>query len=222
MWKRIWRSGKRFKLLDILRLPTAPRSRMPIDRDDYEYDVFFSYKRDPLVQDWVAKVVGRLRYWLSQELGGKPSNIFWDSDGIDIGDRWPDVLRSAMKRSRCLVALWSPMYFQSGWCVSEWTSFRERERQLGLATHGLIAPVRYHDGEHFPREAQAVQWIDFAPYASTVKAFWETSHAVEFETRIKELAKSVASIVRRAPEYDEWPVVEAAPAPPGHVDLRRL
>jgi hypothetical protein len=121
-----------------------------------------------------------------------------------------------------MVCLWSPAYFQSRWCVSEWESFRERERILNLPNHGLIAPIRYHDGEHFPEAAQNVQWADFAPYAYTNKAFWDTEPAVEFEKHIKDFAKSVASIVRRAPGFQEWPVVEAEPAVRAHVDLRRL
>lgn len=112
--------------------------------------------------------------------------------------------------------------FQSRWCVSEWESFRERERILDLTDHGLIAPARYHDGEHFPEAARQIQCADFAPYTSTLKAFWDTSHAVEFENRIKDFAKSVALIVRRAPDFQEWPVVDAEPAAPAHVDLRRL
>jgi hypothetical protein len=195
---------------------------MPADYHDYRYDVFFSYRRDALTQDWVATVVGRLRFWLRQELADDRSEIFWDYDGIDVGDQWPDALRVALRRSKCMVGLWSPTYFQSRWCVSEWESFRERERILNLKDHGLIAPARYHDGEHFPEAARRVQWADFAPYTSTLKAFWETSHAVEFEDRIKDFAKSVALVVRRAPRFQDWPVVEAEPPKPAHVELRRL
>ena len=27
-----------------------------------------------------------------------------------------------------MVSVWSPLYFQSSWCVSEWKSFLEREK----------------------------------------------------------------------------------------------
>ena len=37
---------------------------MPGDNEDYKYDVFFSYRRDPLIQDWVAKVVSKLKFGL--------------------------------------------------------------------------------------------------------------------------------------------------------------
>jgi hypothetical protein len=95
----------------------------------------------------------RLQFWLMQELGGREPKLFVDEDNIETGDRWPDSLRDALKASRCMVCVWSPSYFQSSWCVSEWRRFLARERRLNLHSHGLIAPLRFHDGEHFPEEA---------------------------------------------------------------------
>jgi hypothetical protein len=77
---------------------------------DYRYDVFFCYRRDSLTQDWVATVVATLRFWLRQELADDRSDIFWDYDGIDVGDRWPEALRVALRTSKCMVGLWSPTY----------------------------------------------------------------------------------------------------------------
>jgi hypothetical protein len=194
---------------------------MPIS--DYKYDVFFSYRRDKLVQGWITEVVSRLRFWLTQELSVPEATLFCDQDSIEVGDRWPESLRSALASSRCMVAIWSPSYFQSAWCVSEWRSFLAREKQLSLSAHGLIAPVRYHDGEHFPVEASQVQWADFSEYTSTIAAFWNTSRAVEFEDRIKEFAGSVAALVRKAPAFrTDWPIVDAQPSLPPAVALRRL
>jgi hypothetical protein len=55
----------------------------------------------------------------------------------------------------------------------------------GLASHGLIAPLRFHDGEHFPLEAQAVQQMDVSPYTSTLQAFWTSPKALELEDSLK-------------------------------------
>ena len=60
--------------------------------DDYQYDVFFSYRRDPLIQDWIMEVVTRLRFRLTQDLGGDQARIFWDRD-IEVGDIWPEAAR---------------------------------------------------------------------------------------------------------------------------------
>jgi len=43
---------------------------------DYEYDVFFSYKRYSLTREWTMGVYTRLQHWLTEELGGRPAKIF--------------------------------------------------------------------------------------------------------------------------------------------------
>lgn len=150
--------------------------------DDYQYDVFFSYRRDPLIQDWIMEVVTRLRFRLTQDLGGDQARIFWDRD-IEVGDIWPEKLRDAVQKSKCLVPVWSPSYFQSAWCLSEWQSFLAREKRFAVSPR-LIAPVKYHDGEHFPEEARRVQWDDFSPYTATVRSFWDRRSILMTELRI--------------------------------------
>lgn len=190
---------------------------------DYEYDVFFSYRRNRLIEDWIVQVAGRIEFWLSQELGGTPASVFFDRESIETGDRWPNRLRDAVRSSRCLVCIWCPSYFQSSWCVSEWRSFRAREERLGLAAHGLIVPAKFHDGEYFPREATDIQFADFAKYAATIPAFWQSQRAVEFEDLLRPFAHSVAAAVRRAPAFSpDWPIVEAEPYREPVVQLRRL
>jgi hypothetical protein len=189
---------------------------------DYEYDVFFSYKRHNLTLEWTRSVHRRLQFWLSQEVG-REAKLFVDEDCIETGERWPERLRESLKQSRCMVAVWSPMYFQSDWCVSEWRSFLEREKRLSMVSHGLIAPVRFHDGEHFPQEAREVQWTDVAQYTSTLPAFWASPRALDLEDKLKELAQSVAKIIRSAPPFaPDWPIVEAPAAGSEKIELARL
>jgi len=191
---------------------------------DYEYDVFFSYRRHKLILSWIAEFESRLKFWLSQELGGKEAKIFLDYECIEIGEKWPETLRTAVASSRCLVCIWSPTYFQSSWCISEWRSFLAREQKIGLESHGLVAPIRFHDGEHFPEEAKKVQYADFADFTSTSPAFWQTQRAVDCESLLKNFAPSVANLVKRVPPFQpDWPVVEA-PAIESSiaVPLRRL
>jgi hypothetical protein len=189
---------------------------------DYEYDVFFSYKRHSLTLEWTREVHKRLQFWLTQEIG-RETNLFVDEDCIEAGERWPARLRESLKASRCLVCLWSPAYFQSAWCMSEWRSFRERENRLAMVSHGLIVPIRFHDGDHFPQEARDIQWIDVAPYAYTVPAFWSSPRALELEDKLKELAQAVASIIRVAPPFvTDWPIVDAPAAGGGKIELARL
>lgn len=188
---------------------------------DYLHDVFLSYKRHSLTLEWTRRVHQQLRFWLTEELG-RDAGFFIDEDSIETGERWPERLREGLLRSRCMVSIWSPSYFNSDWCMSEWRSFRAREDRLGLKSHGLIAPVRFGDGEFFPEEAQKVQWIDVAPYTSLLPAFWESSRALELEDRVKELARDVAKIVRKAPPFEDWPIIEAPGLALAKIGLAKL
>jgi TIR domain len=190
---------------------------------DYRYDVFFSYKRRDLSLVWTRQVWRRIEFWLTEELGGRKAEMFVDEECIESGDRWPEKLKEAVAVSRCMVCIWAPSYFQSGWCVSEWQSFRKREKILGLKSHGLIAPLRFHDGEHFPEEARSVQWMDVAPYAITLPSFWETTKVVDLEEKLKPFVAAVANIVRQAPPFrQDWPIVEYDASPVPHIALGRL
>jgi hypothetical protein len=123
--------------------------------------------------------------------------------------RWRQKLADALKHSRCIVCVWSPLYFQSKYCVSELMTFVQREE---LAGRDLVMPASYFDGETFPAIATARQFVDFSKFASTMPSFWETANAVEFEDqRLKPFARDLAVLIRGAPAYDEaFPVVEAA------------
>ena len=189
---------------------------------DYEYDVFFSYKRHDQTAEWTRRIQELLRLWLSQEMGA-PMKMFVDVNTIEVGEKWPETIKLGLQRSKCMVGVWSPLYFQSPWCVSEWRSFLAREKTLDLDSHGLIAPIRFHDGDSFPHEARQVQSLDFTPYASALPAFWSSPRSLDLEDQIKILAKSVAKILDRAPPFNaEWPVIETAGDAPPKIPLGRL
>jgi hypothetical protein len=193
---------------------------MPLD---YEYDVFFSYKRHRLTLDWMSGVHKRLQLWLQEEIPDREVKVFVDEDNIETGDCWPEKLKDALKLSRCMVCVWSPSYFRSSWCVSEWMSFLEREKRIKVRSHGLIAPIKFHDGEHFRVEAQNVQWTDVAPYTSSVPAFWTSQRAIELEDALKALAHSVSGILKGAPPFEpDWPIVEATALEAHRIRLARL
>jgi len=187
--------------------------------DDYEYDVFFSYKRHDLTRNWTKKVHELFRFWLTQELGKPDLRMFFDEESIETGQPWPLVLSEALKHSRCMVCIWSPLYFQSSWCLTEWRSFLERERLAELPRYGLIAPMRFHDGEQYPEEAKNTQSVDVTRFATTLPGFWDTSRAIELEEQLKNLAIAVARMIAGAPAFrPSWPIVSTEP----HVPLPQI
>src|SRR5215469_10892777 len=123
----------------------------------YTYEVFFSYKRDPESDDWHKTVKEKLRFWVKQELNQLDVPFFFDTEDIRTGARWQAKIASALTSSKTIVCVWSPLYFQSQWCLSEWRTFAKRET---LCKKDLIAPASYHDGKYFPAEATAKQILD--------------------------------------------------------------
>lgn len=162
---------------------------------------------------WIRQVVRHLQYALTQELGGREARIFIDEQ-IEAGQVWPRELQHAAKASKCMIGIWTPEYFRSAWCLSEWKSFEARERHLAGA-FDLIAPLKYCDGVHFPAEARRRQWVDVEEYTSNLPAFWDTPDAVKLETELKRFAVQVANRITAAPPFDpEWPAI----VEPGQTD----
>lgn len=183
------------------------RVHLEIVRMAYEWDVFFSYKRDKESNDWHQRVMQKVAYWCSQELG-RDAKFFFDTESIPIGKQWPATLKNGLLNSRCLLCVWSPMYFRSEWCVSEWLTFVQREALIGTP---LIAPASYFDGSTFPERAKNTQCIDFSPFASTMPRFWDTECAVDFEPVLRKFAQALANLIKSAPDHDDFPIYEAKP-----------
>jgi hypothetical protein len=193
------------KKLETLQTAEGGREGGPIE---YQFDAFFSYKRDRESDDWHEHVKSTLAFWLRQELEKQDVRIFFDREDIRTGMRWRKKLADALKGSRCIVCVWSPLYFQSQWCVSEWMTFVERER---LVNRELVMPAAYFDGETFPDAAKARQFLDFSEFASTMPRFWQTESAVRFEEeKLRPFARDLAELIRSAPPYnDQFPIVES-------------
>lgn len=176
----------------------------------YEYDVFLSYPRKGYSGDWVRNhfhdaLVG----FLDQEMAEAPRVYFDEDQGL--GVNWPENVRRALLRSKILVAVWSPPYFRSEWCMSEWHSMRAREEKLGIAnaavTQGLVVPIVSADGQTFPLDARSTQWLDMSQWSFPCAEFRRTVEYVEFQRQMREFAAELAELIADAPDWsDDWPV----------------
>src|SRR5271166_2721303 len=129
---------------------------------DYEFDIFFSYKRNETSNPWHTGLKDSLAHWVSEELDGKHVSIFFDLEDISVGSRWKAKIINGLCCSKCLVAVWSPDYFRSRYCVAEWLTFDMRSK---ITQRDLIAPASRHDGQNFPIDARALQIAKFNEYA---------------------------------------------------------
>jgi hypothetical protein len=187
----------------------------------YEYDVFLSYSRKPPVGDWVRNhFFPLLEMWLPQQLPYQ-AKVFIDEEmGEEPGVQWPGRLRRALLGSKCLVAVWSPSYFRSGWCVAEWKTMEAREQQLGIGPGAdpsrLVVPVRFNDGEHFPDDATTRQWKDLSRWNIPHPHYKDTIEYIEFDRQMQDLTRDIAVLVQSAPAWEDgWPVLlpPSQPAP---------
>ena len=174
----------------------------------YEHDVFLSYSHQ--FKEWVEECfLPEFRHLLCEALNRPDSTVFFDRDGIHAGDAWPERLKRALATSRCLVSVWSPLYFHSDRRMRELSIMLCRENQLGYRTlerpDGLILPVRVNDGKYFPTYAAGIQWFDCERFARSPGVFKKSEKYLEFQDQMTTWIEQVAAAVNNAPAWNaEW------------------
>ena len=172
---------------------------------DYEHDVFISYRRLPIIQDWLGQnefFHQLLVSYLALELQRTP-RIFRDQVNLKAGDNWPRELEKALLKSRCLVPVATGDYFSSAWCTAEFEAFQDR---AGIYQKALIVPVQWHDWEPSPAAAAAIQLADFRDVA-VVGIRDDSQLRVPFQKQMKTYCASLARKIEQAPPFDpSWTV----------------
>ncbi|SBW21443.1 hypothetical protein FDG2_2009 [Candidatus Protofrankia californiensis] len=193
----------------------------------YQFDVFLSYRRAGTVLPWVHNHFHRMLVkCLTDELERRPK-IFIDVDGVEVGDHWPDTLAQAHSRSRLLVAVWTPSYFGSHWCVAEWRSMQHREAMFDLSTAPdacrLVYPIRLKDGTRFPSDAKKTQQQDMKEWNVSSPAFEQTPAYAGFEKQVGTVAEELAAKLELVPDWrPDFPVLRPDPEPLHRADVPRL
>lgn len=109
---------------------------------DYEYDLFISYQAGGVLDEWTVDFVNDLKDWLSIELNKDPL-VFLDTMNIAAGDNTTNHIKCAIKKSKIMVAILTPAYFTSSYCMQEWSIFEAREQ---IMNKPLIVPVLVRGG----------------------------------------------------------------------------
>ena len=193
----------------------------------YEFDVFLSYPRAGQVGPWVHNhFLPVLRNCLDVHLAYEP-RIFVDS-AQPTGVKWPENIKEALLRSRLMVAVWTPPYFRSDWCLAEWFSMLERENWLAQngskPKRGLVYPVVYSDGKHFDPRAQATQYRrDLSAFTYPYPGFKDSAAYLQFHDAIMTMAQEIEDHLGEIPAWQpDWPVVAPKPTQAVHVGLARI
>jgi hypothetical protein len=175
------------------------------NQDNYEWDVFISYRRLSRVKEWVRDYfIKALTDSLEMELG-VPPKIFWDEEGVEAGNRFTPTILNALKKSRCLICLWVKPYFQSPWCIAEWKTFVERAQRVNMDARGLTVPIRLRDSEEYTEEFKP---LDFTEFNTTAPHWVQTEKYMSFQSAIDKLAERIVEIINSAPDFDlNWEVI---------------
>lgn len=101
----------------------------PLANPQPKYDVFLSYA----VKDWgtVSVVAEEL------EAQGDRVKVFLDRVSLDVGSAWQQKLYEAIDDCRKVIAILSPAYLESKWCLEEFNIALCRQRDTG---ESLIHP----------------------------------------------------------------------------------
>lgn len=170
----------------------------------YKHDVFLSYCQG-FIDGWLHDLFLPLFKFHLESAMGKQPDIFIDRDGISTGDSWPKRIQEALCHSKSLVAIWSPSYFCSDWCMYECMLMIKREVEHGYRTtkkpNGLVVPVNVSDGQSFPNFAQDIQYFDCREYVIDGQGFKQTQLYVELQQQIREWADDVAKTISQAPPW---------------------
>ena len=194
---------------------------------DYDFDIFLSYPRKGNPGRWVHHHFHPLlRDCLNDHLG-HDVQIFLDTEQ-PTGIPWPDHLKEALQKSRLLVAVWTPLYFRSSWCVAEWKSMLAREDLLDgegqKPLRGLVYPIKYSDGDHFDQRAKDTLYRrDLSEFAFPYSCFTDSTKYLDFHATMNTVAVELEHHLQDTPPWrPNWPLIEPVPLPAPTIPLTRL
>lgn len=194
---------------------------------DYEFDIFLSYPRKGNPGRWVnLHFHPLLRDCLNDHLD-HDVHIFLDTQQ-PTGIPWPNHLKVALQKSRLLVAIWTPLYFRSSWCVAEWESMLAREALLDgegvTPPRGLVYPIKFSDGDHFDQRAKDTQYRrDLSEFTFPYSCFTHSTRYLDFHSIVNSVAEEIADHLQHTPPWRlNWPLVEPNPLATLIVPLPRL
>jgi hypothetical protein len=112
---------------------------------NYQYAVFLSYKWDGDYAEWVDKIFYPIvKNFFIDNYGD--NYAYKDTEQVPGGGNLPILLRQAIARSMCMIAVLNGPYFcKSSWCTVEFSSMLHRQKALKYPEanngRGLLFPV---------------------------------------------------------------------------------
>lgn len=169
------------------------------DSGDYEYDIFISYHRGGVLDEWTMDFVNDLKNWLSLELSNGP-RVFFDTTNISPGENLVEHIKSAIKRSKILIAFLTPAYFTSNFCIQEWLQFEAREQ---IMNKSLIVPVLVRGGYGtLPKSIFTRKLLDASKIFTPNGRSSRSSSSPEYAKFLQEASSSINKMLKKIKHYN--------------------
>jgi cellulose biosynthesis protein BcsQ len=178
---------------DIATKPSLTRSTTE------DYDVFVSYANEAtILREWLYPFVAAVSQALAAELG-RPVSIHLEAE-VPANADWPRPYSVMLSRSRVMLAVLTPRYFASSWCLFEWQAFEGRE-DATAADRARIVPLALRGVSELPPRFRERAFVDGS--AVTLQGSLDATS----QLLVGEVAKAVASAL------EDLRLARAPPAP---------
>ena len=194
-----------------------------------EFDLFISYAHADDRGEHAGKVTALVEAIKADYLRvtGTPLRVFFDTDEIRSMDDWEARILTGLRQSKMMVAILSPSYFASDYCLKEWEIYVETELAQALPGEGIspIYVIRHPAFETDPVEERLRHWIKDLRRRQYIEwlPFWpEGAAALEREDvrrKLADLPGQIAERLHRAAIRDTTP--HTVPLPSIHFVGRR-
>lgn len=173
----------------------------------YQYDVFISYKRGRINEQWLNEIFFPFfENYLDNELSETP-RIFIDKTGLSPGVNFSNELFRSLMNSKCMLSIWSPPYFRkSEWCVKEFFTMQYKQEfyklNAGTMPLTLIWPILYRDIEPMPDIIKHINYLDYSNFNVVGEAFSRSEKYLQLQEKLQDDIASLVEIINNAPPMD--------------------
>ena len=118
---------------------------------------FFSYARNDTQNEYLRSFYNELVVEISGRLGIKPNEAGFLDANLPSGSLWAEKTAQALATCKVFIPVYSPSFFNSGYCGQEWHCFRQRLAE-SKASNELILPVWWLPaGPQLPKCVASIQ-----------------------------------------------------------------
>lgn len=166
-------------------------SQPPVAVDLTSIDALITYAREGIARDWAMEFVPLFARWLSEMLGREAKII--DASTLALGEDSLRSFQTAASNARTAVLIVSGRTQEIA-DSAEFTILMDRFPSSGLFPVVIGGATRLRESP-----IARFQWMDFSDLVYLGEGFTKSERYLEFQDRVRALAKQVADEIQRQP-----------------------